>query len=212
MQHDSAQLYLVAGVDPSTVARSVTEALRGLPGIGRVHLSANLPGSWGAGDYTLDLQREPGAGTDLASIAALPGIARIDHLVYQRLAGGERQPGLQNGIWRTLLLRIRPGTSPEHITALEQDLLRMPAYMSGIRNWQLGRVLSGAGWTHIWQQEFTSADALGGEYMLHPYHWGYVHRWFDLDWPECCVEALSHSFCPLSSSLLAATTPTEETL
>ena len=64
---------------------------------------------------------------------------------------------------------------------------------------------SGArGWTHVWEQEFANIGGLAGEYMLHPYHWARIDRWFD---PECTQwmidTTLCHSFCALDDSVLS---------
>jgi hypothetical protein len=210
MRHETAQIYLAVGADVAVVERELYAQAQALPGVRRVVLGRNLDGSWGAGDYTLDLHFVPEAAGSAAGLAGVSGVARIDRVVYRRQAGGLRAPGLQNGIWRTLLFRVRPQASEDQVAALERDLLRMPDYMPGIRNWQLCRVTSAGGWTHVWQQEFAGVDDLLGEYLAHPFHWGRVDRWFDPEFPEWTVEAISHAFCPLASSLLTFPNPTEE--
>jgi hypothetical protein len=69
----------------------------------------------------------------------------------------------------------------------EADLLEMPAHIPQILNWRLSRALplpwnsaKCAPWTYVWEQEFESLDDLLGPYMLHPDHWAYIDRWFDL--------------------------------
>jgi len=212
MRHETAQIYLTGGVDAAVVESELAAQAWALPGVRRVSLGRNLDGSWGAGDYTLDLHfgAEAAGPADTASLAGVDGVARIDRVAYCRQDGGLRAPSLQNGIWRTLLFRVRPDANEEQVAALERDLLRMPDYMPGIRNWQLGRVTSAGGWTHVWQQEFARVDDLLGEYLAHPFHWGRVDRWFDPEFPEWTVEAISHAFCPLVSSLLSFPNPTEE--
>lgn len=165
--------------------------------------AANLPGSWGAGHYTWD--GAPGASTALAS---LPGVERIDATRYTVIGGGWRAPRLDGGVKRTLLLRVLPGAAAGDIARFEQDLLRMPHYMPGILNWTLGRCPPGSAWTHVWQQEFRDANDLLGEYMVHPYHWAWVDRWFDPEHPDCMVDGvLSHAYCPMTTSILAALQP-----
>lgn len=207
MWNETAQLYLEPGAAPDVLEAleaELKQRLQNLPDLAFSNVGRNLAGSWGCGDLTVDLCF---GSTDArvraeASLAQLPGMARVDRVAYQRVGGGQRAPGLRGGIWRTLMLRVRTERDPALVAALEQDLLRMPAYMPGIRNWQLGRVSSHSTWTHVWQQEFANVDDLQGEYLVHPYHWGWVDRWFDPEFPECSVEAISHAFCPLSTSLL----------
>lgn len=204
MQHETAQLYLSPGADTDVLERELQALGTTLPGLRNISFGRNLAGCWGAGDYTVDLQFAADAsGSGSADrLAQLPGVSRADHVVYRRLAGGQRATGLKNGIWRTLLLCVRPDASSDRVTALERDLLQMPAYMAGIRNWQLSRVTSDSDWTHVWQQEFDSAGDLLGEYLMHPFHWGWVDRWFDPEFPEWTVTAISHAFCPLATSIL----------
>ncbi|MDH4554106.1 Dabb family protein [Pseudomonas sp. BN417] len=204
MWHETAQLYLDPDAGPGEVADELQRRAQGLAGLKYFSLGRNLEGSWGAGDFTLDLCFASNAfqASTATSLAQLPGVSRVDRVAYERLGGGQRAVGLQGGIWRTLLLRVRPHRDPGHVAALERDLLRMPAYMSGIRNWQLSRVCSNSGWTHVWQQEFARVDDLQGEYLIHPFHWGWVDRWFDPEFPEWTVEAIAHAFCPLATSIL----------
>ncbi|MFD1554899.1 Dabb family protein [Paraburkholderia silviterrae] len=208
MRHETAQVFIVAGADTNAIERAVEARVAGLPGLRRVGFARNLEGSWGAGDYTLDLvpgDDAPACDAVFADLAAIAGVARIDHVGCLSIGGGLRDAGLREGIWRTLMLRVRAGASDSQVAALERDLLQMPAFMSGIRNWRLSRVATPGTWTHVWQQEFARADDLLGEYLLHPFHWGWVDRWFDAEHPQWTVEAISHAFCPLASSLLTAT-------
>lgn len=199
---ETAQIYLQPGAD----ATSLGAALCALPG----HCAANLPGAYGAGDYTWDAGAEmarTAAATHAAAaqLAAHPAVARIDRVRYQPLARGARAPQLSGGIKRTLLLRVQPHASTADIAALEQDLLRMPRYLDGIRAWSLGRVVPQGRWTHVWQQEFARVEDLLGDYMLHPCHWGWVDRWFDPESPHWIVDtALCHAFCPITASVLAS--------
>ncbi|MCQ4438476.1 hypothetical protein NO135_26060, partial [Clostridioides difficile] len=70
--------------------------------------------------------------------------------------------------------------------------------MPGIRNWRLSRIETPGAWTHVWQQEFAYVGDLLGEYLMHPYHWGWVDRRFDAESPAWPVDAISHAFCPLA--------------
>ncbi|MBD2838411.1 Dabb family protein [Pseudomonas sp. JM0905a] len=196
MQAEVAQVYLADDADQPAFEQALVRWCQSHPGAfgGR-----NLPGCWGAGDFSVESR-----GKGLASLEDLPGVARVDRLGHRRIGGGTRAPGLTSGVLRTLLLRVRTDVAASHVEALERELLAMPNYMAGIRNWQLGRVTSDSSWTHVWQQEFAEVGDLHGEYLMHPYHWGWVDRWFDPAFPEWTVEAICHAYCPLPASILAA--------
>ncbi|MDH4874701.1 Dabb family protein [Pseudomonas sp. BN515] len=196
MQAEVAQVYLAGDADQPAFEQALVRWCQSHPGAfgGR-----NLPGCWGAGDFSVESR-----GNGLASLEDLPGVARVDRLGHRRIGGGTRAPGLTGGVLRTLLLRVRTDVAASHVEALERELLAMPNYMAGIRNWQLGRVTSDSSWTHVWQQEFAEVGDLHGEYLMHPYHWGWVDRWFDPAFPEWTVEAICHAYCPLPASILAA--------
>lgn len=204
MERETIQLFIGADADLAAVDIHLNDLLRSRSDLQRWHIGRNLEGSWGAGSYTLDLLWNAGASGDNSTLqfTQVPGFMRADRVTYQSIGSGIRDAGLSNGIWRTLLLRARPGVDARQIQELEKDLLRMPNYMQGIRNWNLSKVTSESSWTHVWQQEYTRIDDLLGEYLLHPFHWGWVDRWFDPEFPEWTVDNLSHAFCPLQTSIL----------
>ncbi|WP_409285295.1 Dabb family protein [Pseudomonas protegens] len=201
MKHETAQLYVCPDADPVALQAALRQRLETLPRLVHFSLQSNLEGSWNAGDFTLDLCHD-GTSTAFDELKQLPGLARLDGVAYQRLDAGQRAPGMRDGIWRTLMFRLRADCS-QHRRALERDLLRMPDYITSIGNWQLSRVCSDSPWTHVWQQEFSDISGLSGDYLSHPYHWGWVDRWFDPQCPEWAVDALVHAFCPLPTSLLS---------
>lgn len=220
MPLETAQLRITAAAaaqaDTAALEQAILSRVRALPGVCHAALGRNLQGCWGAGDYTLDAQYTEAAAGVSGLAAALTGLADVDGAAYTPIGGGQRAPQLRDGIWRTLMFRVRPEAHEQHVLALEQDTLRMPEYMPGIRNWRLARVnhvnhrgASGA-WTHVWQQEFATIDDLLGEYLMHPFHWGRVDRWFDPEFPEWTVDAISHAFCPLPVSLISSQPGTEE--
>ncbi|WP_175771691.1 Dabb family protein [Burkholderia ambifaria] len=208
MRHDTAQVWVAATGDAGAIERALRDAAHALPGASRVALARNLECCWGAGDYTLDVLRDARAtdrATDFTALARVSGVVRIDGAACRAIGGGLREPALRDGVWRTLMLRVRPQADDARVLELERELLRMPAFMPGIRNWRLSRIATPGAWTHVWQQEFAQVGDLLGEYLLHPYHWGWVDRQFDAESPDWTVDAISHAFCPLASSLLADT-------
>lgn len=160
-------------------------------------LQATLPGSWNGGEL---LRRWQGAAAELAAAAA-PALVRagvaVDAAVYEDgEAGGDWSGG---GIYRVLLLSLRPGIPPEQQARFEREVLAMPRYIHAIRAWRLSRVVQAEGarpWTHVWEQRYDALEGLAGDYMMHPYHWARVDRWFDPESPDWIVDThLCHSFC-----------------
>lgn len=206
MWAESVQLDLVPGTNPSDLDAVLRERVGDLPGFRHLALGANLPGCWGASDCTLDLIFEQNPGDVLAArLAQVPGAARLERHAYRRIGGGLRDPQLTGGIWRTLLLHVRADATSVQREALVRETLLMPAYIRGIRNWQLSEVIGDSRWSYVWQQEFADLGDLQGEYLAHPYHWGWVDRWFDPEFPEWLVDSISHAYCPFDSSLLSLT-------
>ena len=59
-------------------------------------------------------------------------------------------------------------------------------------------------WTHVWEQEYTDIGGLTGPYMLHPYHWSHIDRWYDPDCTDWIVDPhLCHTYCTFEDSMLA---------
>ncbi len=109
-------------------------------------------------------------------------------------------------VYRSLLLRVLPGTAAHIIARFEDELRLMPRYVNTITAWQLSHVDDTAGtawWTHVFEQEFTDVDGLMGPYLMHPIHWAVVDRWFDPECPDAIVrDRVCHSFCAMSGSVL----------
>ncbi|MEQ9395994.1 Dabb family protein [Haliea sp.] len=201
----TAQISVRPEADMEATEQALRQQLDNTPGLADWHCGRNLEGCWGAGEFTVDMIWRESVPAVAPGFTELPGIAGADVAHYEPVACGLREAGLRRGIWRTLMLTLREGTAAAEVAAFEQELLGMPGYMGGIRNWRLGRVVSpGSRWTHVWQQEYTAIDDLMGEYLLHPYHWGWVDRRFDPEFPEVWVVEthLCHAFCPLQSSII----------
>ncbi|MEQ9462256.1 MAG: Dabb family protein [Haliea sp.] len=201
----TAQITLQPRADADAIEQALRQQLAGAADLAAWHCGRNLEGCWGAGHFTVDMiWRRPGPQLEL-DLTCAPGVASADVVGYDTIGSGLREPDLGDGIWRTLLLTTRAGTAPAEVVAFEQELLGMPGYMRGIRNWRLGRVTSpGSRWTHVWQQEYSAIEDLAGEYLQHPYHWGWVDRRFDPEFPQVWVveTQLCHAFCPLQSSII----------
>lgn len=174
-----------------TLRQSVSAAMTGL-------LQPTLPGVYNGGDLLRKL-----GGPQVAIPPDLPQlpelIAHTDSATYADGEGGGEWRGA--GIYRVLLLAVKPGADADAVARFEREMLAMPRYIRSIRAWRLSRVTvaSGArGWTHVWEQRYDDLDGLAGAYMLHPYHWARVDRWFDPEHPDWIVDThLCHSFCAL---------------
>tara|TARA_R110002073_G_scaffold176070_1_gene333697 strand:- start:11802 stop:12431 length:630 start_codon:yes stop_codon:yes gene_type:complete len=202
---ETLQIHLKPGADTAQADAAIRSQLAGTTGLQSWHVGLNLEGCWGAGQLTVDLLREADSADRPIDFSGVPGFERTDGVQYQAIEQGLREPDIQGGIWRTLMLQIRDGAAAEEVAKFEQETLGMPRYMRGIRNWRLGRVTSpGTHWTHVWQQEYTTINDLMGEYLLHPYHWGWVDRRFDPEFPDVWVvdTGLCHAFCPLESTIV----------
>ena len=181
--------------------------------VGR-HLEGSL-----CADYTWDACF-PGAAPPLEALLAEPClapffdlarpdavVAEVDAVRFVPQAAHVPAPGIRDFVKRTLFLRVFDATPDEIRERFEGDLRRMPAYVSTIRNWALSRSDSSVQptpWTHVFEQEFDDVEGLLGEYMLSPFHWGYIDGWFDPECPQRIVDThLAHVFCPAQTSILA---------
>jgi len=194
-------------------------------GIVRGFAAPTLPGALNGGDLIWHLQFDDEvaytqfrAGDLWRSVEEMlqPLAANIECVGYVGGDSGVRAPSLQDGVYRTLLVSATQPQAAEKETQLvaqfttlfTQEILAMPQYIDGIRNWQLSRVSYASGtrrWTHVWEQEFDDLAALQQQYMQHPYHWAHVDRWFDWESPDWLIDRhMCHTFCRLDASVLAA--------
>ena len=166
-----------------------------------------LPGGYESGELIAHFGfREP---SDAESAVALLGdrqVSHVDWAHYEAIAEGRAEPELRGGVYRILLLAVDPATPPETVRRFEAEMQAMPRYIAAIRNWRLSRVTQAGGaraWTHVWEQDYAALGGLLGPYMLHPYHWARIDRWFDPECPERIVDSrLCHSFCAFERSVL----------
>lgn len=165
-------------------------------------LQPTLPGAYNGGDWLLRLRAPSRRALDQAEQVLanepLPA-AHVDSAIYEDGSSGGDWNG--PGIYRALLLSLRPSAAPAAMARFERELLGMPRHIRSIRAWRLSRVLESSGarpWTHVWEQRYETLEGLNGTYMLHPYHWAWVDRWFDPEHPDWIVDPqLCHSFCAL---------------
>lgn len=199
---------LIDTAHPTSRDRVIQELRSVASGCGaeRFVLAPTLPGARNGGDILLHLRFTDRDERD-AQAAHLDGvlgnldIAHVNGATYD----GVPVPASEapSTIYRSLLLRVRPGTDQGTIDAFEDDLRLLPRYVPSIHSWQLSRVERAVGtsqWTHVFEQEFRDLDGLTGPYLMHPIHWAHVDRWFDPECPDAIVrDRVCHSFCRLGS-------------
>jgi Stress responsive A/B Barrel Domain len=163
-----------------------------------------LPGSRNGGDVLVHLRFDSrsqwlSAAGDFAAVLQDPAITGVNGAAYTGNLVGTDWSASPGTVYRTLLLRVAPGTDDATIARFEADLRLMPHYVRTITAWQLSRVEEATGasaWTHVFEQQFTDLDGLSGPYLMHPIHWAYVDRWFDPECPDVIVpDRVCHSFC-----------------
>lgn len=198
----------VAEVDRDRVLGDVrTAAAR--TGAHRTLVEPTLAGSRNGGDILVHLRfRDESEWRCHAAefTAALQdgAISRINGAAYP----GHPHPGHPgpSGVYRTLLLRVLPGTEDSIVTRFEDELRLMPRYVRTITAWQLSHTQDPTGdaeWTHVFEQQFTDVDGLMGPYLMHPVHWAVVDRWFDPETTDAIItDRVCHSFCALPAPIL----------
>ncbi len=168
-----------------------------------------LPGVRNGGDILMHLRfaddtQWMAVADDLTAVLSRPSVSHVDGAEYR---GVLKAPGQQtpDAVYRTLLLRVTPGSDAAAVKRFEDDLRLLPRYVPSITGWQLSRVESAVGaspWTHVFEQEFGSLDGLMGPYLMHPIHWAYVDRWFDPECPDVIVrDRVCHSFCKCPTAI-----------
>ncbi len=182
----------------------------------RRHLvGPTLPGARNGGDILVHLRFNSmsqwlSAAGDFEGVLQDFAITRINGATYP---GTPTRSGASAGtVYRTLLLRVLPETDAASLAQFEDELRSMSHHIPAIRAWQLSRVDAAIGtssWTHVFEQEFSDIDGLTGPYLMHPYHWAVVDRWFDPECPEMIIrDRVCHSYCHCDDALLTSASVT----
>lgn len=218
-----ALLHLRPGVDPGDVApleRELGDVAARVPAIRHAHLGRHLPNTVGGGDYTWDL-----AFVDEASCPSwddqlrhaghdeLLGrlVGRVDAVQFESTDVHVTEPGITDCVKRTLFIEVDRSAPADRRAAFDDVLTGMPRHIPAIRNWAYHRVdddhiVGPRRWTHVWEQEYHDLDGLRVDYMMSPYHWGYVDPWFDPESPtRIVVPGVAHVFCTSAASILGWT-------
>ena len=203
--------------DRSALERELGAVVGLVPGLTHAHLGRHFPNTVGGGDYTWDLafadrdhclpwldQLHRGGHARLFEKL----VTRTDVVQFASTNAHIVDASITDFVKRTLFLEVDRATTPS--TALEFDrvLTGMPRYIPAIRNWAYHRVdddftIGPRQWTHVWEQEFQDVAGLRVDYMVSPYHWGYVDPWFDPESPHRVVRpGVAHVYCPAAATIL----------
>ncbi|MBU8810225.1 Dabb family protein [Mycolicibacterium goodii] len=166
------------------------------------------PGSRNGGDilahFRFTDETQWNRASEVAAVLCDPAIGRVNGVTYH---GAPVTAGTTGSVYRTLLLRVSPGTDPDDVARFENELAAMPRHVNTILSWQLSRVTEAVGdttWTHVFEQEFTDVDGLMGPYLMHPIHWAVVDRWFDPETTDVIIrDRVCHSFCGITAPVLS---------
>lgn len=140
------------------------------------------------------------------ALEADAGFGLAETFTYAPIAVGERGEERRGGLYRMLVLALDDATPDEARLQFEAEMAGMPDYVSTILRWNFSKVTESLGpnrWSYLWEQEFSDLAGFRGEYMAHPYHWGFIDRWYDDDNPARIVKPyLCNSFCTIDAPVM----------
>ncbi len=200
---------LVCLIDLPEAARATLAAsLTALGGAAAPVLEGNFNGGDLAARFSFaDAAAYRAARPAIDAALADAGATRCNWACFERGLGAASAPGLADGVWRGLLLCADRPQAASRLDQFEAEMVLMPKYIPAIRNWRFSRAVESGGdlkWTHVWEQEYADIGGLMGPYMLHPYHWALIDRWFDPECPDWIVNVtLCHSFAALGEAVLS---------
>jgi hypothetical protein len=206
---------------PASERQAITQKLRDASGqspmVKRFILEPTLQGVLNGGDFIWHLQfadegayraclAQPLWREEVNPLFEGSTFKKHESVAYQGGLSGAKPVKLNHGVYRTLIMTLRPNTRPQDAAQFDKELAGMPKYISSIKNWQLSHATEGSGsrkWSIVWEQEYENLNGLTGPYMDHPFHWGLVDRWFN---PECSQyiidKVLCHTYCEFNNSVL----------
>jgi hypothetical protein len=166
------------------------------------------PGSWNGGDviwravYRDEAHcKEAESSAPFRQAASLLAdrarVSLVEHVVFG--VGAHGGSSVRGGVYRVALFCANRNPTADRLSRFRDDTLAMPHHVRTIRRWQLSPARAASGsrvWTHVWEQEYEELAGLAATYMLHPFHWAYVDRWFDPEDPDWLIDpVLCHAFC-----------------
>ncbi|MEO5839101.1 MAG: Dabb family protein [Acidimicrobiales bacterium] len=203
--------------DLATFERELGAVVGRVPGLTNAHLGRHFPNTVGGGDYTWDLafaEREQCLPwPDQLRVADHADlfervVTRADVVQFATTNAHIVEPAITDFVKRTLFIEVDRATPPDKAREFDRVLTGMPRYIHAIRNWAYHRVddeftIGPRQWTHVWEQEFQEVSGLRVDYMVSPYHWGYVDPWFDPESPHRVVApGVAHVYCPAATTIL----------
>ena len=209
-------VHLAQGASPDRVSAletAVAALPEQVPAVRYSHLGRHSPRGRGGGEYTWDAvlgENDPRLALEATALDQVrDAIGELDAVAFQPQERGIADPTIGACVKRTLFLRVLPETPAEEVERFERDMIGMADHIDSIRNWAFSRpdpALFPTRWTHVWEQEYADVHGLEQDYMMHPYHWGFVDGWFDPEMPQRIVDRdLAHVYCPTPASILAWT-------
>lgn len=146
-----------------------------------------------------------------AALQADPALAAAETFTFEPTDVGERGEERRGGLYRLLVLALEEGTPDAVRAQFEAEMAAMPRYVSTIHRWNFGRVVDSGRptrWDYLWEQEYTDLAGFRGEYMNHPYHWGFIDRWYDPENSGRIVKPyVCNSFCSIDAPVMFTSWP-----
>lgn len=78
---------------------------------------------------------------------------------------------------RVMAVRLAEGVDPDRVADMCERLMRVDAYVAGLKNMQVAPVFESSGsgtWDYVYDCDFASPADYLQTYMRSPYHWGYL--------------------------------------
>ncbi len=200
---------LICLVSADEAARAdLTAALKALTGAVAPVMEGNFNGGDVAARFTFaDEAAYRAARPAIDAAIAAASAKQCNWALFGNGQSAASAPGLADGVWRGLLLCADRPQTASRLAEFEAEMVLMPKYIPAIRNWRLAPTIESGGdlpWTHVWEQEYADIGGLMGPYMLHPYHWAVIDRWFDPECPDWIVNThLCHSFAAFGAPVLS---------
>lgn len=209
------------------VARALSRLGGSVNELTRSHATVHQEGSVGAGDLTWDFEFGDNAASagfearvsadgwaaafeamDSADRELLIGLSELEAWRIEVLDSHVETSGLV-GVKRTNLVRVRDTADSSEVERWGRAVTALPNHVPAIRNWCFSRVRAfgpaspRVGWTHSWEQEFETLEGLVMDYMMSPYHWGWLDGFYDPEMPQSLIEPeLAHLYGFASESVL----------